>query len=532
MASTGTDRTRARLVVGAMMLCIVVVAILAAPATAAAYEAVSGTFWSGTGSYAANTKVVAGDVNGDGITDMVQFYRRSSSASSVYLFRSTGTGMVKSTAWSGTRAWTKTQIAATDYDGDGKCGLLLLYDRGGNTCSVYVMTSSGSTFSSPREIYRSATGKMAFSRSRLTAGDPDNDHLGEAIVYYESGSGHASIKVIGKAMSLVYGAVESAADGTALSGVGVTVFNSTGGTIGFANTDADGSYSISVPGGTGYRVAFTATDYLTANYYNLVVSGSGGTSLETVKLVAAGASGAGSASGLISDAFNGTPISGLSLVLHDGYNNPGGALSGYSVTSDVNGNYSFTGVPGGYYTAQVTGAGYATASFTVVVIGGTSLGNQNMSITPVLLGSDIRFVLTWGESPADLDSHLTGPISGSTRFHVYFSNKLYPSTGTAVATLDHDDTSSYGPETITLTRTSGGVYRYSVFDYTDRAATTGSALAGSGAQVRVYQGSSLIGTYNVPNHAGNLWKVLEISGSTVTPLNTMSFYNGASVDIP
>jgi hypothetical protein len=255
-----------------------------------------------------------------------------------------------------------------------------------------------------------------------------------------------------------------------------------------------------------------------------VVSGSGGTSLETVKLVAAGAFGAGNASGLVYNAFDGTPIAGLSLVLHNGYNNPTGALSGFSTTTGADGTYLFTGVPGGYYTVQVTGGGFATASFTLVVIGGTTLGNQNMGITPELTGSDIRFVLTWGATPSDLDSHLTGPISGTSRFHVYYANRTY----TTVAALDHDDTSSYGPETITLTRTSGGVYRYSVHDYTNRSSTTSTALAASGAQVRVYQGSYLIRTYNVPNHPGTLWRVLEISGSTITPINSMSFVSSPS----
>jgi hypothetical protein len=77
---------------------------------------------------------------------------------------------------------------------------------------------------------------------------------------------------------------------------------------------------------------------------------------------------------------------------------------------------------------------------------------------------------------------------------------------------------------MTLSHTSGGTYRYSVHDYTNRQSTSSSALAGSGAQVRVYKGSSLLATYNVPNRGGNLWTVLEISGSTMTPINSMSYH--------
>ncbi len=36
--------------------------------------------------------------------------------------------------------------------------------------------------------------------------------------------------------------------------------------------------------------------------------------------------------------------------------------------------------------------------------------------------------------------------------------------GETVATLDLDDTSSYGPETITLKKTQDGIYKYAVHD--------------------------------------------------------------------
>ena len=36
----------------------------------------------------------------------------------------------------------------------------------------------------------------------------------------------------------------------------------------------------------------------------------------------------------------------------------------------------------------------------------------------------------------------------------------------------------------------------------------------------------------VPNHPGNLWNVFELSGSTITPFNTMSFFNATSANIP
>lgn len=49
-------------------------------------------------------------------------------------------------------------------------------------------------------------------------------------------------------------------------------------------------------------------------------------------------------------------------------------------------------------------------------------------------------------------------------------------------------------------------------------------LSNSGAQVRVYRGSDLVAVFNVPtNQGGTLWTVFELSGSTITPINTMSY---------
>lgn len=128
------------------------------------------------------------------------------------------------------------------------------------------------------------------------------------------------------------------------------------------------------------------------------------------------------------------------------------------------------------------------------------------ALSPVMHSLDgMRIVLTWGETPADLDSHLV--YSGN---HIYFLNKRGDD-----ANLDVDDTTSYGPETITLERKHFGTsYVYAVRDYTDRTGTFNQALSDSGAKVFVYVGGSLVRTYSVPRHkVGNLWTVFRLSGN-------------------
>ena len=50
------------------------------------------------------------------------------------------------------------------------------------------------------------------------------------------------------------------------------------------------------------------------------------------------------------------------------------------------------------------------------------------------------------------------------------------------------------------------------------------ALSNSSAKIKVYRGSSLVATFNVPvNQGGTLWTVFEMSGDTITPKNIMSY---------
>ena len=85
-------------------------------------------------------------------------------------------------------------------------------------------------------------------------------------------------------------------------------------------------------------------------------------------------------------------------------------------------------------------------------------------------------------------------------------------TGPPFAALDVDDISSFGPETITIQQQSGGIYRYSVHDYTNRSTASSTALGASGAKVTVYGLGLFPSTFYVPNQPGNLWTVFEIGG--------------------
>lgn len=80
---------------------------------------------------------------------------------------------------------------------------------------------------------------------------------------------------------------------------------------------------------------------------------------------------------------------------------------------------------------------------------------------------------------------------------------------------------------------SGDVYRYSVYDYSNRGSRSSQALGQSGARVEVYgDGNRLISTFNVPNREGTLWTVFEINESgNVVPINDMNYESVRSARI-
>lgn len=126
------------------------------------------------------------------------------------------------------------------------------------------------------------------------------------------------------------------------------------------------------------------------------------------------------------------------------------------------------------------------------------------AISPVMQNLDgVRVVLTWGEFPSDLDSHIWYKDQ-----HIYYNNKVGYK-----ANLDVDDVDSYGPETITVEEKEFGTdYTYAVHNYSMREAPASYSLSRSGAKVFVYIGQSLIRTYYVPqNEKGNLWTVFRIT---------------------
>lgn len=287
-------------------------------------------------------------------------------------------------------------------------------------------------------------------------------------------------------------------------------------------TGEDGTYKAKLAPNT-YKIVVSYPNYITDTSKVTVTSENATTYDSKLQLVGDEYAGIGTVSGNITNAVTGDPVPNTKIDIRKGKNTTSGDIV-KSITADDNGNYEVE-LPGGNYTMELSKEGYVKTETNILAIGEETRTNQNATMSPVgLLEDDLRVVLTWGEEPRDIDSHFTGPTADGNRFHVYYSSKSYKDDYNDVS-LDRDDVSSYGPETVTVIKQiENGTYTYGVHNYTDRSLDEDNKfnLSKSQATVKVYKGDQLLSTYNVPiDREGNVWRVFEIRDGEIVPINQM-----------
>ena len=187
-------------------------------------------------------------------------------------------------------------------------------------------------------------------------------------------------------------------------------------------------------------------------------------------------------------------------------------IEGASVTLQRNGAQSVSGITNTSGSISL-GTSFADNKDALLIVKKEGYSNlvvkcpcagMTYAISPVMTNLDgMRVVLSWGEKPFDLDSHLIFPGG-----HIYFDSK----EGTD-ANLDVDDTDSYGSETVTISKKHfGESYIYAVQDYSNKGLPNSNYLSASKAKVFVYVGSSLVRSYSVPaGKRGNIWTVFKLN---------------------
>lgn len=328
----------------------------------------------------------------------------------------------------------------------------------------------------------------------------------------------------GNANGTIKGTVRNAETDTPLANVLVQVYDSNGSPVQTTNTDANGDYSFSLAAAGGYEIDYTLTGFYSVTYENITVVANTSSLLAPVLQIDETITGTGDISGTIVDAQTGGALAGVTVNFRVGINVRTGTIID-TATTDANGAYTINTLITGIYTCELILNNYVVSYATVYVLGGQIVGNQNSAISQTVNSGVMRIVLEWGATPLDLDSHLTGPDPVNVdRFHVYYSSRnVFDANSDLVVNLDVDDTDSYGPETVTILQQLPGLYRYSVFDFSNRSSNPSSTLATSEAKVTVYRDNALPLQFFVPNQPGTLWTVFTMENGAITPVNSMTY---------
>lgn len=200
-------------------------------------------------------------------------------------------------------------------------------------------------------------------------------------------------------------------------------------------------------------------------------------------------------SGKVVNAVNNQPVDGAQLEIAG----PGGQM--LSAVSDSSGAFEIKSAQAAATTGTVHARGFEPLQLSVPA------GNAPLRVvlSPVLLSGEVRLVLTWGDRPRDMDSHLYGAAAAGKPLHISFKNRMAPG-----ATLDVDGKEGFGPETITIK--NPGKYQYYVAHPENLGTKDGDGLAKSAAEVRVYYKGGKGEVFRVPTKAsGPLWHVLDVA---------------------
>lgn len=299
-------------------------------------------------------------------------------------------------------------------------------------------------------------------------------------------------------------------DGAPLSDVSITLTpeDEDAGEALTAISDGGGAYNFAEVSTGIYNVRFTKTGYVTVEGTKTI--GVDPAVYGQTTMAEEGNGEDGTVSFSVADASSPTTaIANAQVMIREGENDTQGEFV-KRVYSGSDGTISTTLEPGNY-TAEVSKDSFETA-YESFVISSEATTSKTILLSAELdedadtgstgVGGEARIVLTWGVAPRDLDSHLTWDSN-----HVAYYNM-----NVEEVSLDVDDTTSYGPETVTISDVdTSTTYNYYVNNYSGE-----SAMGASGAIVKLYYGGTTR-TYNVPSGVGLNWNVFSIEqGQVVT----------------
>jgi parallel beta-helix repeat protein len=168
-----------------------------------------GTWWSSSGYDAAKvtSRLVSGDYNGDGKTDIAALYDYGTRNSSIQVWLSTGSSFSPSgyaaTWWTASlSSYDATKVTGRfvsgDFDNNGKDDIAAMYDYGNGNSRIHTWLSKGNSFSPSGYAdtwWTASPGSYNANNVsyRFVSGDFNGDNKNDLAAMYDYGSGNSSI---------------------------------------------------------------------------------------------------------------------------------------------------------------------------------------------------------------------------------------------------------------------------------------------------------------------------------------------------
>ena len=177
---------------------------------------------------------------------------------------------------------------------------------------------------------------------------------------------------------------------------------------------------------------------------------------------------------------------------------------GKSFKTDYKGQIIMPIPPKGFYgqiPLKLTKKGYITLNQNILAAV-ESYWNTKFLVSKDLSINSMRFVLSWGEIPKDLDLHLvSNKFNISYRTKKSFNNEVF---------LDRDAKKGYGAETITLKKVNPTqTYKVYVYNYSNETPFSGKA------NVAIYKNNSLDKVVPIKSHSRCV-EIAEIHNKSIT----------------